>query len=224
MEKDKIALLTGVSMLVGGTAAEAAVLSFTDTFSLGVDHVAGSESSTDELTFDQFDGSLGTLTEVTLTLGETTLIADAFVEGQTSQEFGETVSLTSDVTASFAAPNAGESFPLQTVAQCFADPNCSTTNQAISNPLSVTSLIGAAMTPYLGSGEVLIDFDLLVTATRGEGFYSEPVAGGSWSGDFALTYTYDPVREPGPSVPEPATAGLVGLGLAGLAFARRRGA
>jgi len=233
MESHKIALLAGVSMLVGGTAAEAAVITLpSQNFSLDAFSTSTIGNDSEQLDFAQFDANLGTLTKVTLSLDLSTLIGEGSTGGSNFPENSTTFRLDVDVTASFTAPNAGDSFPvLELTAQCTANDgngnSCAGSNEASSNPLFFTELTAGDVLAYVGAGTVAVNFSLqalgVQSQTGSPGEFNESSIDGDWNGRFTVTYTYDPrVEEPGGDVPEPATLGLVGLGALALGAAARR--
>jgi hypothetical protein len=207
------------------------------------------QSSSQLLTFNQFNPTLGNLTGVTITLtseyGVTVTVSatnncagddlscDATVTfiAETTNSFSQKLSgsVISDLlstpslpfSASCTAPKVNDNGDPGT---CNSGPQTSNNND-FSEPASLV----AALSAFSGAGT----FDLTatissalaprVTPDNGTGFADNATFNGSlihnWSGNVVVEYTYDPFVTP---VPEPLSLYLLATGLGGIALLRRR--
>ena len=223
MKFNKIsAALSGV-LLLAGASAQAAVISFTDSYAN-----VKTELNGEQLRVDLFDSSLGTLTGV-------------------SVSFSAAVNSAGTVTNNGAGP---EDFTVQTLVQSYDGTGVSLPtplgNVAAMNPFSVinaqsyTALASGASdtfgpggassgvldlftgydASFIGAGDFGYDFTTLILTTFAGG-------GGNIGADIetytdgTLTVEYTYTAAPTP-VPEPGSLLLMGLGLVGLAGIGRK--
>ena len=240
----KVALLTGVSFLVGAAgAAEAAPLpmqSEMKSFTLGtfVDVTGISTPTTDSdatsvgLTFDLFDGTLGTLTEVKISLFTETL----HFSGQLTINVSD-YSEPASATAAYAFTEK-----VTVTGSPLTEPLFEETDLPDPNSLSVDDLdtskdfdtfddfydtfttgdAGDLAFFTNGGGDFTIDLmHVLDLTTSGDRNFDETFAEGTsfWGGDITVKYTYDVTPTP---VPVPGALPLFGSALAAGAFAAAR--
>jgi hypothetical protein len=222
-----LAVVAGAGLLLGG----AGVANANQTLSFAVQQ---STTASQTLDFDQFDTTLGTLTEVDILLSGSAI------------GLGSDFSLTGGEGSGVAAYTAQLNVigPASTVelggaahasAQCseFNGDGCNsglqgpTLSSAIApNPAAITNT--SLFAPFEGTGTVgltaaIQDFDLDNSCSPfepdpGSCSYSNDL---SWSGTLEVSYVYTPAAG-GTAVPEPASLALFGGGLLALAGLRRR--
>ena len=253
-----IALLAGLfALLAGGSLANAAILTTapeTESFTLTAPQVTYTvtgdrvppptvdtntpQQTSQQLTFNQFDGGLGTLIGVTFTFS-TVFGATATVTVTNNGEDDTLVDFFSDAAVSHSISNASlintQSSPGQSFsATCTAgfEQGC---GQATQSELGVNfdSPIGgfspvASVSSFVGSGT----YDLTATLNsvltpridpdNGTGFGDNSTFNGTleatWNGSVSVVYTYS---TPETSVPVPLSLYLVVAGLGGIALSRR---
>lgn len=231
MEAHKIALLAGVSMLVGGTAAGAAVLpvqssGFTVVVSGGTGDAEPqfSDEASDVHFFDQFDASLGTLDSVKVSLGsEAALFVSVLAAGEGSTS--------ATVDAVFNFNYTAETFdffagPFARQASCEGGSGCSGSSPDgvfIDDVVTFTAADASVFPIFLGNGTFGVVFESSIDLLQAPNVntFTEGSGNSNWQGTLSVEYTFTP-REAGPSVPEPATAGLLGLGALAVGAAARR--
>ncbi len=216
-----LGLLGGVGLLfpaAGPASAETQTFTLTATPTTLTSPGSSSDSDTTTVSFDQFDPSLGSLSEVDISLSST-LAASSTLSASTNEGFssshwsGETKLTLPGV--SFDATNS-----------FFND--CSfCTNQVMtpSFPISQGWVLTSGLSPYVGLGMVDANLELDVTFTLGGEFLLSGTASGSGTWDppppDGLTITY--VYEPSGTAPEPGSLALLGAAVAaGAGFIRRR--
>ena len=228
------ALLGGVG-LVASTAAPCAPIAF----SVSTSDVNSPDAQT--LNFLQFDAALGTLTGVTFTLSSQTQVG-ASVQGSFGGGEGGNASAMASAVFTMTGPSPGSlslfSGNGSATASCSDAPSggitCASAGSVPTLPVfplaSPFSNPPTDLSAFIGNGssffDVFVELDvssLLQTCTtvkmgQGQGSCTK---GGSadWSGSLDVTYRFTPA---GAAVPEPMSLALVGLGLAGLGFSRRK--
>ena len=242
----KIALLTGVSFLVGTAgAAEAAIQMEDETlgFSLSPNFffrdIPGNGSNTDmeALQFAKFDGSKGTLTNVMISLATSTLNFSGSMDNEgaggtdeysltTDFEFTEKVTVTGSQLSDplfektdFPAPN------LLTVADPKAFDSFFETPDDFDDDTFSTSDPGDLAFFINAGGPFAIDVESIVALTTTDNLGNSDIAEfaaqgrSSWEGEITVKYTYDDTPTP---IPVPGALPLFGSALAAGAFAAAR--
>lgn len=229
-------LVSAAFLLGGGTAAQALTMSETQSFPppnmttasiglIGVDET-NSDQATGSLFFAQFDPSLGTLTDVKISIDS---FFDVFVDINVGDEIpGATGTATGTSTATLDFAGGQFTDAVSQTAQCQTDeqggcddnPTQVPTGKSLAGSQSVGPLAA-----YIGISTVQFDLTLLLDHTLLVGSGVDPIAlsnaAGSWIGSITVEYTFD--RE---TIPTPAPATIVpfaaGLAALGLGMARRR--
>jgi len=227
-----LALLAGAGLLAA-TAGPAQATITNQPFSVDT---AG--TAVEPLSFSQFDPSLGTLTGVKFTLGNsvTTEISTLAITG------GEG-SGTASMSVGFDIKGPGQAGPLVLTlfsgtgsatsscntgsgGACNSSANDTTTPPSFTNPKTVNSATDFA--PYEGLGTFTVDVDLTGpvlghTCVPKPNFSltCTPGGEGTWTGDLTVDFLFDPASPPS-EVPEPASLGLFAASLAGLGGLRLR--
>lgn len=235
MESHKIALLAGVSILVGGNAAEAAVVpaqlqgfEVTAVTSTSGGNTNNQNEDGQALFFDAFDQSLGTLDSVRFTLHSAYAL---FAAVSASGEGNTNASATGDFnflidSEAFDRPYG----PFQVVASCDSESSVCEGTQSLPNTDLDDEVVflpadGAAFSLFLSPGTIGFLFENSGNLAQlvNPGTSAESEATGNWRGTLSIEYTYTPDEtQPGGDVPEPASAGLLGLGALALGAAARR--
>jgi len=188
----KVAVLTGLTMVVGGaeiSEVDAATLSQTILMPSVQVSTTSSGSNSATLNFNQFNPSLGTLTDVEF--GLISDISNTVSESTFSDPFSATVNV-DGVQIGPAGTTAG-SFDFGPVEGVLSPP---------------------ALSYYEGSSTFAVGLELSITSCSSEG---EPFCQVTWDtpqeDSVTVTYTYTPS-----ATPVPAALPLLGSALAGLGF------
>jgi hypothetical protein len=220
----KLALILLLISFAGASAAQAATISFVDSYG----PVAVPFGAADLATLSQFDPSLGTLTKVTLTLDASTSAGTIRFDNEALIATDATLGIGAEVTAIGLAGITAIAVPLQTnsVVNLAAD-NDGAADFIGTDAFGVTGGSGfdsdfdeltAGLAPYIGLGSFNVTVSAVVEtflSTTGGFGPIDPVPGNTF-GNVTVTYEYTPI-------PEPSTAVLVGFCLVGaVAVARRR--
>ena len=230
-----VALAAGLS-LVAGAAAQAETEAFSRTATLTVGSGTGPA-----LTFDSFDPSLGTLTGVVFSIANEVVSTTAAVIGSFSGGEGGSASATirSEFHV-FQIPGAGDLFKVigggksscsssgipDNCINTFNDPG---TESVPTFPATVTFTDPSDLENFVDDGssptfEIFVVARSILTAdtcinNAGGSATCIPVGTVRWDGSLSVEFRFDPAPS---AVPVPATLGLLGAGLVGLASARRR--
>lgn len=228
-----VALAAGLS-LVAGTAAQAETEAFVRAATLTVGSGTGPA-----LTFDSFDPSLGTLTGVVFSLVNDDFATNAAVAGNfTSGEGGSASAKIRSEFHIFQIPGVGDLFKeiggaesscISLSGGCTNPVNDSGSEAAPTFPATVTFTDPADLEHFIDDGSsptfgIFVVARALLTGSTCVGNFGGaatcvPTASVNWAGSLSVEFRFDPAPS---EVPVPATLGLLGAGLAGLAAARRR--
>jgi hypothetical protein len=256
-----VALLANLcALLAGGPAANAAILTTapeTESFALTAPQVSYTVTNDDEfpsepatvttnspqsisqpLTFNQFDGGLGTLIGVTITFssvyGATAVVAVPVNGDDVS------ISFFSDASVNHSLTNAALIVPASSLQQfsatctapsgepCPGTPVSTSDNGVVFNSLPTGLSLAAALGSFVGAGT----YDLTATLNsalaprispdNGTGFADNTTFSGTldatWNGNVSVVYTYQTAET---SVPVPLSLYLLAAGLGGIALLRR---
>lgn len=202
-------LFLGLPALVQG-----ATVSYTAVASLS----GGNGTSSTTVSLQQFDPALGTLTGVTFTLADTTVITLAY-ENATNPagSYGSSETVTTDLddgatTLATSSTSATWSSSLSTFdgAVDFSG----TSGATLSGTFSGTGTGSGSLTAYLGTGSSTFTLNRVAIQTGvNMPFVINNAAASSYTA--TVTYSYTPI-------PEPALAGLFGIALGATGLRRRR--
>jgi hypothetical protein len=221
--KRKVALALCVALWVCASSAQAATISFMDSYG----PTAVPSGAAPLATLSQFDPSLGTLTKVTLTLDADASAGSIAWDNEAAIPTDVTLGIGAEVTALGLAGLSVIAIPLQIGsalgvaadndgAADFVGTDSFTVNGGVGNDLQSNELL-AGMGAYIGLGTFDTTLSSVVEnflSTTG-GFGPIQQTPGVTSGTVTVTYEYT-------LIPEPTTALLLGLGLLGLAARARR--
>lgn len=215
------------SVMLTTAQIQAATITDTDSF-------AGllTELADQPLRVDLFNGALGTLTKVIVTL-EGSLTSQGTVTNTAAQAQSFTVSTRAQL---FEGTKSGSSpavlpgtfaifTPFDLIgSQTYSGlaPNTPTAFGAFSAPKGPLTVLDttANLAQFIGAGVFGYDFDtLILTSVQGGGGNVTNAITTTANATLTVTYEYEGDVA---VVPEPTTVSLVGLGLIGLAYARRR--
>ncbi len=224
MKFNKIsAALSGVLLLAGAASAQAAVISFTDSYTDVLTELNG-----EQLRVSLFDSSLGTLTGVAVSFSaavdSTGTVAN---NGANSETFTVQTLVQSYQGMGFSLPtplnDVSAMSPFSVInAQSYADiiGGASDTFGPGSASSGILDLFTGYDASFIGAGDFGYDFTttILTTISGGGGNIAANVQTYT-DGILTVEYTYDAVSVP---VSEPASLLLMGLGLVGLAGIRRK--
>jgi len=204
--------------LTASSRALAAPITSTQTFNFNLTDTAesaGGASATFQ--FDQFDATLGTLTQVKLWVGDPATDEKVVLHSNGGQAIASNIALALSV---IDIPLVLSPFPFPTSGLGLCSTCIFTDDRVFTSQVNLTVTYDATQpsqaAPWLGNGLVAITLTDLMTADT-----QNATATAFWSGILRLDYTYEPAPAADP-VPEPASLLLLGSGLGAAAWRRRR--
>ena len=216
MSRPTLAILAAVSALcVVPATALAAPITATQLFSFSLMDTPDTAGAADvTLEFDQFDASLGNLTEIVLSIGNPSTNLLLVMHPLGSHGTVENAVFTWSI---IGVPFVPSPFTLTMNGVC-SGCNFGPNDLVISNFASLTATYPVASQPnlaipFIGGGVVPVTLSALVT-----GMTQNATLTGTWTGDVRLDYTYEPAPA---TVPEPVSLVLLGVGLGAVARRRR---
>jgi hypothetical protein len=221
-----LSVLTGVTLMFGGLEpVSAATIGYSTPFSLSqpLTGSPGTPAQTTTQSLDLFNPALGTLTAVKMILeSETNTTARIEVgnpliaSGSAIAASSFSINLVTPIADSLVFAGAAQSTSCSAPSFCMAENSAGGALDSM-----ITRAAWVPLFSGLGTLDVRFDLFLKVNGECNEGHEGcLPRASASWSGTFTVEYTYNPVN--GTEVPEPASAALLGGGLAALVALRRR--
>jgi hypothetical protein len=217
MHRLVVTLAIALVTLTASSRAAAAPITTSQIFNFDLtDTAATAGAATATFQFDPFDATLGTLTQVKLSIGDPLTNEKVVLHSNGGLASASNIVLALDVLdiPLVASPFAIPTFGLNLCSSCGFSTDTEFTGQA---NLFVTYNASDAnqAAPWLGNGQVAITLSDLISADTQNG-----TATAFWDGVIRLDYTYD--AAPAATVPEPASLVLFGSGLGGAAWRRRQ--
>jgi hypothetical protein len=184
-----------------------------------VSYTGGSPPFTDVLTFNKFNTALGTLTSVSIELSETSTLSSSVFNSTSSAVSFSNATTSATVTATGPDSTTSTATVTSDPFAGTATPNGFTNGPSTTATATATSF-AASLAPYegAGTGTFTVSTSAAALAYTGDAavagalFFGGPATA---SGSVTIIYTYTS------AIPEPASLGMVALGLGGI-FAVRR--